>query len=259
MRTILFGLVLVSGALLSGGRAQADTIIVVSDSWYPYNGEPGAKKEGYKIDLLRWIAQANGHTIDYRLLDWELALERTLSGKGGDCVVGATAGDAPDHARTSQPWGKSVNTFYGHIDRMPSITSYDSLRELRVGAVEDYAYGDEIDAILNAEGANVLRVAASRRAFPLLVMRLATRQVDVIIEDLNVATAGLAEIDMEESIKPVEVDFMEPDDLFVACTPNERGRGLIAQFDAGMAKARAEGKLAEILAKYVLDDWMTVE
>lgn len=259
MRAILFGLVLVSLGLLPGGRAQADTIVVVSDSWYPYNGAPGDAKEGYKIDLLRWIAQANGHSVDYRLLDWELALERTLAGNGGDCVVGATVGDAPDHARTAQPWGKSVNTFYGHIDRMPTITSYDSLRELRVGVVEDYAYGDEIDAIINAEGAKVLRVAASRRAFPLLVMRLATRQVDVIIEDFNVATAGLAEIDMAESIKPVEVDFMEPDDLFVACTPNARGQTFIALFDAGMARARAEGKLAEILAKYELDDWTGVE
>lgn len=242
--------------LLPVVTARADTITVLSDYWFPYNGQPKAKQEGYMIDLLRWIAKANGDSIDYRLLDWELALQRTQAGSGGDCVVGATEGDAPEHVRTAQAWGKSVNTFYGHIDRMPSIDSLEALRALRIGVVADYSYGDDIDALLAEDGVEVLRVQSSRRAVPLLVMRLATKQVDVIIEDVNVATVALNEIQMEESIKPVEVDFVEADDLFVACTPNERGRAVIAKLNAGMAKARAEGELQRILAAYELQDWL---
>jgi len=245
--------------MVAAGTVRADTITVVSDYWYPYNGEPRAKREGYKIDLLRWIAKANGDTIDYRLLDWELSLQRTLAGNGGDCVVGATEGDAPDHVRTERPWGQSLNTFYGHVDRMPEIPSLDALRSLRVGIVADYAYGDDIDALLAEDGMQVLRVQSSRRAVPLLVMRLATKQVDVIIEDVNVATVALNEIDMEDSIKPIEVDFVEPDDLFVACTPNARGRDIIAKLNRGMARARAEGELKRILDSYELEDWLDTD
>ncbi len=256
MRTRLMALLAVTIFLLPTAPLRADTITVLSDYWFPYNGEPKSAPEGYKIDLLRWVAKQTGDSVDYRLLDWELALQRTESGSGGDCVVGATEGDAPRHARTSQPWGRSLNTFYGHVDRMPTIADIDALRALRVGVVADYSYGDDIDALLAEDGAQVLRVQSSRRAVPLLVMRLATKQVDVIIEDINVATVALHEIKMDQSIKPIQVNFMEADDLFVACTPNERGRALIAKFDAGMARARAEGELQRILASYELKDWI---
>jgi polar amino acid transport system substrate-binding protein len=255
MRTKLVGLVASLVLLLPAVAARAETITVLSDYWYPYNGEPRAASEGYMIDLLRWIAKADGDTIDYRLLDWELALQRTEAGTGGDCVVGATEGDAPRHARASQPWGKSLNTLYGHVDRMPAIPNLEALRALRIGVVADYSYGDDIDALLAEEGVQVVRVQASRRAVPLMVMRLATKQVDVIIEDVNVATVALNEMQMEASIKPISIDFMESDDLFVACSPNARGRALIAKFDAGMARARAEGELQRILASYELKDW----
>lgn len=256
MRTKLMALLAVTILLLPTAPLRADTITVLSDYWFPYNGQPKAAQEGYKIDLLRWVAEQSGDSIDYRLLDWELALQRTESGNGGDCVVGATEGDAPRHVRTSQPWGRSLNTFYGHVDRMPTIADLAALRSLRIGVVADYSYGDDIDTLLAEEGAQVLRVQSSRRAVPLLVMRLATKQVDVIIEDINVATVALHEIKMAESIKPIEVDFVEADDLFVACTPNERGRALIEKFNAGMAKARAQGELQRILASYELEDWL---
>lgn len=255
MRSIVCGLVLVLAAALAPAGARADTIVVLSDFWFPYNGQPKSQREGYKIDLLRHIAKANGHSIDYRLLDWELSLQRTESGQGGDCVVGAIESDAPRHARTARPWGVSENMLYGHIDRMPSVPDLDALRALRIGVVADYSYGDELDALLEEIEDRVTRIQASRRAFPQLVLRLATKQADVIIEDANVARVGLTELGMTETIRAIDVDFLEPDPVYVACTPNERGRRFIALFDAGMEKARADGELQRILDKYSLSDW----
>lgn len=234
--------------------SRSETIVVLSDFWYPYNGEPASEREGYMIDLLRGIAKSNGHSIDYRLLDWELALKRTEAGQDGDCVVGAIASDAPRHVRTAAPWGSSQNRLYAHTERMPSIPNLAALGRLRIGAVADYSYGDAVDALLAGHPDMVTRVKSSRKAFPSLAMRLVTKKVDVVIEDSNVADASIAEMKIR-SIRPVSVDFLEADPIFVACTPNTRGRTLIAQFDAGLSQARQSGELEKILARYALKDW----
>jgi polar amino acid transport system substrate-binding protein len=240
--------------LLASFGARAEEFVVVSDYWYPYNGVPDSDREGYMVDLIRSIAKSNGHTIDYRLLDWEQALEHSLAGKGEDCVVGAVASDAPKHARTSAAWGLSQNQFYAHADRMPALPDLAALANYRIGVVAEYSYGETIDEILAANPKNVFRTKASRKAFPMLAMRLVTRQVDVVIEDQNVAMASIAEMKIT-SIRAVPQNLVQPDDIFVACTPNPRGRGFIAQLDAGLTKARQSGELKKILARYGLKDW----
>ncbi len=274
---------LLAALLALGSNACADTITVRSDYWFPYNGEPGSAQEGYMIDLLRLAAAASGDTIDYRLMDWELALERSLTGTS-DCVVGAIESDAPNHLRSSAPWGRSQNVVYGlvvdanaihevvgAISNEPLHSSQNAayaldgkpiklkqvadLKPLRIGVVQDYAYGDAIDEVLAADDAQVSRVEASRRAFPLLVMKLVTRKIDVLIEDENVASAGLKQLGLSNRVIPVSSSLTEADDLFVACTPNARGAKLIAAFDQILEQSRASGELATILARYGLEDW----
>jgi len=273
-------------ALTLGTAARADTITVRSDYWFPYNGEPGSPQEGYMIDLLRLAAASRGDTVDYRLMDWELALQRSLSGTV-DCVVGAIASDAPDHLRTRTPWGSSQNVVYGRAgdaDVLDEVTSaigsaplpshrdvaHDrdgqaislngvaDLKPLRIGVVQDYSYGDAIDAVLADDGAQVSRVEASRRAFPVLVMKLVTKKIDVLIEDENVAAASLKEMGLSARVIPISSNLTEADDLFVACTPNERGGKLIAAFDSTLEQARASGELAKLLVRYGLEDWAPI-
>lgn len=254
LRTVAMSLL----ALAASTSAHADTITIRSDYWYPYNGEPNRKDEGYMIELLRKAAAANGDTIDYALMDWELALQRTLDGTS-DCVVGAIASDAPTHARTTLPWGRSQNVLYALNDSKFNVRSTTDLLKLRIGAVDDYSYGDNIDEVLKAPETQVTRVQASRRAFPVLAMRLVTGKVDVVIEDRNVANAALNELGMSQRIRPVAENLTEADDIFVACTPNERGRKLVARFDAVLSEARESGELPTLLARYGLSDWAGTE
>lgn len=238
--------------------ARAETIRIRSDYWFPYNGEPGAAKEGYMIDLLRAAAKSHGDTLDYRLMDWDLALEQTLAGNQ-DCVVGAIVEDAPQHALSALDWGLSRTVILALHDAPIQVSSLEDLRPLRIGAVAGYAYGDELDAILNSEGVRTTRVEASRRAFPLLVMYLVTKKIDVIVEDEAVATAALYELKLTDRVVVIAGRDSEPDRLHVACTNNERGRYLIAMFDKYLAEARASGELAKILARYGLTDWESTQ
>lgn len=240
-------------ALTMTTAARADTITIRSDYWYPYNGEPGRNPEGYMIDLLRGIAKQQGHTLDYRLLDWELSLSRSLEGSV-DCVVGATRSDAPKHALTSAPWGKTLNVVYALDDSSVRVPDIATLGQVRVVAVSDYSYGEAMDAVLGEENAKVVRVQATRRAFGTMAMYLVTRKADVLVEDSNVATAELKVLNLSERVVPI-AQLAEPDDLYVACTPNARGRAWITLFEQGLAQARASGELAKTLTGYGLTDW----
>jgi len=158
-RTRIKGPMLLLLALMPAA-ASADTITIESDYWIPYNGAPGSGKEGYMIDLLRAIAAESGDEIDYRLMDWDNAVTRSLQGSV-DCVVGAFIEDTPDHAMTSTPWGRSGNLFLAHVERIPRLESLEDLRTLRIGVVADYSYGEQIDAILEDPEVQVTRQRSS--------------------------------------------------------------------------------------------------
>lgn len=255
LRRPIFRITLAASILLGGATASADTITIEADHWFPYNGTPNTANEGYMIDLLREIVSQSGDRIEYRLMDWDSAVPRALAGQV-DCVVGAYIEDTPDHAMTSEPWGFSGNAFLAHADRIPRLNNLEDFKQLRIGAVENYSYGERIDAILEEPGVKVTRQRSSRQAFPHLVMKLITNNIDIIVEDKNVASAALNELSMRDRILILRDDLTEPDGVHVACTPNARGRALVQRFDEGLKAARASGRLAQILAKYGLEDWV---
>lgn len=243
--------------LLASTGTRADPIVVVSDYWYPYNGEVRGERRGYKIDLMTEIAEAAGRRLDYRLMDWELALARTLEGRGEDCVVGAIASDAPHHVLSREPWGLTETMIFAHAERMPAIREPESLHGLRIGIIADYSYGDILDPLLASDRVQVTRVEASRRAFPRLVLLLTTNQIDILLEDVNVAAAGLRELRLEGTVRRIDVDWLEAESVHVACTPNDRGREIIRLMDAGLRQARASGALQRTLDRYGLAMWPT--
>lgn len=249
-----FNVLLATALLALSLPAAADTITIESDYWYPYNGAPGATNEGYVIELLREIAAEQGDRIDYRLMDWDNSLARSLSGSV-DCAVGGFVDEVPDHANTSQSWGLSETVLFGHAERLPRVRSLQDLRGLRVGAVVGYEYGEDIDTMLEDPQVEVVRVQSSRQAFPHLVMRLVTGKIDVALSDLNVGTAAVKELGLSDRIVLVNDNLAEAEGIYVSCSPSARGRALVARFDEGLSKARANGRLATLLAKYGLRDW----
>ncbi|MDX2439523.1 MAG: hypothetical protein QNK40_03150, partial [Desulfobacterales bacterium] len=53
-------------------NSMADTIIIVSDSWCPYNCT-SQEKPGVLIKLAETIFETSGHTIEYSIVPWKRA------------------------------------------------------------------------------------------------------------------------------------------------------------------------------------------
>ena len=244
-------------AVLAGaaGAAHADTITIRSDSWYPYNGKPGSTPEGYMIEAARAIAKRNGHSIDYRLLDWDASIAQ-VTGGSIDCLVGATRDDAPKLVFPKQSWGKSSNVMFVMSENPWVFTGIPSLKGQRLAVISGYAYGDTLDAYIKAAPkGSIVSIANNRNSLVLAIQQLVTKKASVLVEDSNVALAKFAQLDMADRFQAVgQVD--DPADVFIACSPaNAKGRKYAAMFDAGLSQLRKSGELKAILARHGLKDW----
>lgn len=246
-----------SAMLLAWGAANANavTISVRADAWFPYNGKPGAPREGYMIDLARAIAARNGHVIDYKQLTWEEALEQTRKGQI-DCVVGASREDAADFAFPTREWGRSGDTFFTLAeDAEPRIT-LDNLPTRRLAVIDGYAYADELQHYVEAAPLDKLvTVSGSRDPLTLALMMLVTHRVDVVAEDRAVGLERINALGMSSRIV-VAGHTTDEDPIYIACTPaRPEGAAYAKMFDEGLRVLRASGELARVLGRYGLEDW----
>lgn len=242
--------------------ALADDIRIRADPWLPYSGGSEMNPAGYMVDMAKAIAEANGHTIQYRTMPWANALEVVREGKA-DCVVGAYLSDAEGFAFPEVGWGPSGNVFWGLAEQPWRFDGVGSLDAVKVGVIEEYSYGDELDAYIEQHKADANRlevVPAVGRGIVRLLARLIGKRVDAIIEDRNVLAYALEQSKMEPGRIISLGETGEPESVYIACTPaHPRGQQYADLFGKGTAQLRASGKLAEILARYNLKDWEGAE
>lgn len=249
-------------AFAMASTAGAEAIRVRADPWLPYSGGQEMDPPGYMVEMAETIAKANGHELEYRTLPWKNALQVVREGNA-DCVVGAYRSDAEDFAFPDVGWGPSGNVFWGLAEQKWRYRDMTSLDSIKIGVLEDYSYGEELDAYIEQHKADAQRVEvvpAVGRGIVRLLARLIGRRVGTIIEDRNVLAYALEQSKMEPGRVISLGEAGEAESVYIACTPaHPRGKEYAQMFAKGTLQLRASGKLAEILAKYNLNDWEGAE
>lgn len=232
---------------------HADTVRIRADEWYPMNGTPGAEKPGYMIEIAQFALAKGGHTVDYKIMPWERAINETRKGNI-DCVVGAYQADAPDLVFPEETMGMDDSAFYtakgGAYEH-----SMDNLKTRKLAVIGGYAYDDgEIDAYI-ATGNSNINVSKGADALEKNIKKLIAGRVDLIIESPPVMNAKLAEMGLTDKIT-LATTLNDPSALYVACTPAKAASKEYAKLlTEGVRELRASGELANIMAKYGLKDW----
>jgi len=257
----LVALLVCSFPLVYQSPVAAETIRIRADEWLPYNGPSSQKPPGYMIEMASAIAKTAGHTIDYRHIPWDDALEGVRAGRF-DCVVGATRTDAPDFSFPDQHWGLSSVAFYALAESTWRYNGVASLEGIRLGVIPDYSYSDELDPYIEAHGddpTRVIKVTSGGRVAMSAASRLVSGKMDVFVEDPNVMRQTLRSLELDQRI--VERGRAKEDDpIFIACTPADpRGARYAKLFSEGTNALRASGELDAILARYGMQDWQKPE
>lgn len=250
---ILLSLCLV---LLLSVSAGAETLTIRADNWPPFNGNPKDAKAGYMIEVLREIYGLHAHKIDYQLLSWDNSLASVRKGQF-NAVVGASQDDAPDFVFPQESFGVSANTFFVLGTSNWAYNGIGSLGKVKLGVIEDYAYSDELDAyIKTSKKSGKVVISRGEEALALLINKLQSGKVDVIVEDASVMMFALMKLGLPPGQIKSAGSARDSQDLYIAFAPgNPASKEYAQQFDDGIRKLRAAGKLQQILSRYNLTDW----
>tara|TARA_R110002167_G_scaffold88523_5_gene238762 strand:+ start:5284 stop:6054 length:771 start_codon:yes stop_codon:yes gene_type:complete len=251
MKKVLLATTLLSFVLSTSVLAKS--VSIRADHWFPMNGDPDSGNEGFMIDIAREVFAAGGYTVDYKLMPWERAIDSTRKGET-DCIVGAYVDDAPDFLFPSENWGMDVTGYFTNTDSAWSFSGLNSLLDQKVGVIDGYAYGEELD-VLVAERKDVFKAVSGGNSLETNFKKLLAKRVDVVVESVAVGLAKVKELNLADKIKLAGKDSTSAE-IYISCSPvTANGKELIELVDKQTAALRASGQLEKILTKYGLSDW----
>lgn len=241
---------------LQPGELMLEEIRVVSpDYWCPFGCEANSSHEGYPIDILRAIFEPRGIKITYSNLNYSRAIIETRKGRF-TLIPSVFKEEAPDFIFSRQTISDSRYCFYSRADSSWTFTGADSLKNMRIGAIKSYSYGELIDkAIAKQKGRFELQ--AGNNLTERLVRMLVAGRLDVFIENEYLVAYNLL---LNPDVKLREAGCEASSSTYIAFSPgdNQLGQKYADMFDAGLLQLRASGALEKIMARYGLRDWAQV-
>jgi len=249
-------LVLMLCLIFSVPALASETISIRSDIWPPYNDEPKSNRPGYMVMVLMEIFLRQGYSLDYQTLSWDESLDAVRKGQF-NAVIGASKDDAPDFIFPKETFGVSDTAFFVRPETSWKFQGFNSLKKVRLGVIEGYAYDEELDAYITANK-ETDRIVTSTGDDPMtdLISKLQNGSIDVIAEDSNVMMSSLLSGKIPVKGVVSAGALKEKANLYIAFSPkNPKSKELAAKFDAGIKELRSSGKLKAILGLYGLKDW----
>lgn len=241
-----------------GPSAKADdkkTVLLVSDSWCPYNCEPGAKNPGILIEIAKRALEKEGLEVKYETLPWSRAIEETRAGKY-DAIVSAAVADAPDFVFPGTHQATIENTFFTATESTWTFMNMKSLGDVSLGVIRDYAYNEDLDSYIagNAEDPEKIQTASGDGALETNIKKLLAGRLDAFIEDKNVVE--LYVLDNPEYQGKLRIAGRLPETetnkIHIAFSPAEENAERYANLiEKETLELRKNGEMAKIISDYL--------
>ncbi|GLX13198.1 hypothetical protein Pstr01_14370 [Pseudomonas straminea] len=242
---------LLVAALLSTASVRAETLIMEADVWCPVNCAPEAERPGIFIELATQIFAEAGIQVEYRVTNWARAVQDVRSGRA-NALVGAGVRDAPDFLFGKHSPGISRNCFYARPGTGWRYTGLDSLAQVRLGVINGYSYGQELDDYISRHQRDQerLQLAAGEQALALNVRKVELGRLDALLENTWIMAMYQDQHGNHDDL--LEVGCRVPDvPIYIAFSPvlssSARYRDI---FDEGVRRYRQDGRLDALLQRY---------
>ncbi len=180
--------VAVALALLAAGivpAAAQQTVSLVGDPWPPYvNGKLGEYAEsGVAVEIVnRVFAQIDGAEARFPLIPWKRALHEVEHGHSDGIAILLKTEERERYLEYSVPLVTGYQLVWSVADDNGEIFEWNSIADLhgkRVGAVEGYSYGADIDAAFASGVITPVRGPSVENLFAMLV----AGRVDLVLEN----------------------------------------------------------------------------
>lgn len=239
-------------------QATADQITIRADSWCPYNCEPGSKSPGYMIEIVTLVFKKAGHTVEYKNMEWDKAIEETRKGKYS-AILGGYKSDSPDFVFPEKSFGVSQNLFFVKKGTAWRYNGVESLKKIKLGVADGYSYSDEIDKYVAAnKGKPGVHVASGDVPIQENINKLMKGEIDAFIEDPSVYGNYCGSKNLMHVLGAVQTAgaYGPAEKIYMAFSPaNPKSKEYAALLSTGLDQMRKSGDLKKILGKYYVKDW----
>ena len=238
-------------AMLACAGARAETLIIQGDVWCPVNCNEKDEQPGIFVELAREIFAEAGIEVEYRTTNWARAVQDVRSGRVNG-LIGAGVRDAPDLMFGKEAAGVSRMCFYAREENPWRYTDMASLEHVRLGAINGYSYGEEIDHFIEQHHSHMdhLQMASGEQGLAQNVRKVELGRLDITVENTWVMANFLSRHDTGADL--IEVGCRAGDlPIYIAFSPvlptSARYRDI---FDEGLRRYRENGHMDAILLRY---------
>lgn len=232
---------------------QAETIVLLSDPWCPFACHPHQTRSGYMVDIAKEVFEPLGHHVQYRAVPFSRAEQEVKEGLAHGFVGVLKLPKRAAFYFPKEEQGLARVCFYTRPDTNWTYQDPNSLKGMHIGSTAGYSYGTEIDSALHSGSAKLDEVPGND-ALLLNLEKLTRLRVDALVEYAPVMAYTLKQHGLIELHNAGCSSTADP--LYIAFSPKQRNSSVYAkQLSDGMDKLRRNGKLAQILARYGLNDW----
>ena len=225
-------------------KATAETVTMLANTSPPY-ADIRLENQGLALEIVSTLMKDAGYEADFSIESWGRAMEGVSIGLY-DAL--ATAWYSDERAREyilSEPYLDSRLIILKLRDAPGTPRSLTDLQGARLGVRADFAYGIEFDSI---EG---LKLVEENHMIQNL-MNLLNERVDFVIGDQRTIALQLDEYLLRQRHKfqvvPIELPGRARHVAASRAVP--WGDDVIKAFNAALAKAQKDGRLAAIIEKW---------
>jgi polar amino acid transport system substrate-binding protein len=253
MKRAIISIIVIAGMMTNGlavaevqlepaaNTGEKTVVLAAEDGWPPFSG-PGAK--GLAEDIITAAFSAVGYKVKYISVPFARAEYLTLKGKKTDGFFTTIKNSVYENKTIfpKTPIAMNEDSFFSLKERDIPYKDLQSLKGLKVGTVNEYPYSDEF------ENANFFKkdVAPSSKSN---IRKLVGKRIDVLIEDKLVMSQLLKEMKLQDKIKCIGVQAVNP--LYISFAINRPIiRTYVEKFDEGMGIIKSNGTYQKILERY---------
>jgi polar amino acid transport system substrate-binding protein len=234
---------------LSSLPSQADNITLLSDPWCPYACD-SQEKSGLMVDAAKTILTKAGHTVEFKIVPWDKAIELVAEGKN-NAIVAAYRADAPSFIFPTEASAFSRSCFFVKPTTAWKYTGPLSLNNTKFTAVEGYSYSPDIDKFIEKNSGKV-NLDKSDNPLDANIALVESGKFEALIEDEQVMHYHLNELNKSASFNKVGCTRFKK--LYIAFSPKlaEQSDRYSEILSAGLKAMKASGELSTLYKKYGL-------